>query len=176
LVAFLLWMQFQSFKLVGTILITIPLGLIGAFTALYAMGSTLSLNSALGVILLNGIAVNNAILIVEVYQQLLAKGLSGETALLEACRSRLRPILITSLTTMLGMLPIALGMGDGGKILQPLGIVVVFGLMLSTFLSLVIIPIILFEARPAALSETPTTESMPTVPTEGREFEDSVWQ
>lgn len=175
LVAFLLWMQFESFKLVGTILITIPLGLIGAFTALYVMGSTLSLNSALGVILLNGIAVNNAILIVEVYQQLLAKGLSGETALIETCRSRLRPILITSLTTMLGMLPIALGLGDGGKILQPLGIVVVFGLMLSTFLSLVIIPIILFEAKPAALSDVATTENMPNVLAERNKFEDSVW-
>ena len=176
LVAFLLWMQFQSFKLVGTILITIPLGLIGAFIALFAMGSTLSLNSALGVILLNGIAVNNAILIVEVYQQLLARGLPGELALIETCRSRLRPILITSLTTMLGMLPIALGMGDGGKILQPLGIVVVFGLMLSTLLSLMIIPIILFEAKPAQPSVIPTSEDPSTSPIPSKVLEDSVWQ
>jgi HAE1 family hydrophobic/amphiphilic exporter-1 len=147
-------MQFQSLKSVGIILLTIPLGLIGALTALFAMQSTLSLNSALGVILLNGIAVNNAILMVDAYDNLKAKGLHGLAAIRETSRTRLRPILITSLTTMLGMLPIALGFGDGGKILQPLGIVVVFGLSFSTLFSLVIIPLVLADNSPGSLPKT----------------------
>lgn len=134
-------------------MLTIPLGFIGALISLFAFQSTLSLNSALGIILLNGIAVNNAILLVEVYTQLLEKGLSSRDALRETCRSRLRPILITSLTTMLGMLPIALGWGDGGKILQPLGIVVAFGLFFSTLMALFIVPWVLYTPRPAHLTE-----------------------
>jgi hydrophobic/amphiphilic exporter-1 (mainly G- bacteria), HAE1 family len=175
LVSFILWMQFQSIKSVATILLTVPVGLIGALTALFLMNSTLSLNSALGVILLNGIAVNNAILMVEVYQQLRLKGLSGEAALLETCRTRLRPILITSLTTVLGMMPIALGLGDGGKILQPLGVVVVFGLLLSTILSLIIIPIILYESAPTNLTIR-GAEKLKLVPPPVDSNEDSVWQ
>ena len=117
----------------------------GALISLYVFKSSLSLNSALGIILLNGIAVNNAILMVEVYQRLIAKGLSALDAIRETCRSRLRPILITSFTTMLGMFPIAMGWGDGGKILQPLGIVVCFGLFFSTSFSLLIVPWVLVD-------------------------------
>ena len=145
LIFLVLWLQFASIRQVLVIMMTIPVGLIGSLIALSLFSSTLSLNSALGVILLNGIAVNNAILLVEVYNQLLEKGIAPREAVMEACRSRLRPILITSLTTCLGMFPIALGLGDGGKILQPLGITVTFGLLLSTFLSLFIVPIALYR-------------------------------
>lgn len=178
LIFLVLWLQFESIKQVLVIMMTIPLGLIGALIALTIFNSTLSLNSALGVILLNGIAVNNAILLVEVYNQLLDKGVGAHEAIMEACRSRLRPILITSLTTCLGMLPIALGWGDGGKILQPLGITVTFGLLFSTAISLLIVPIALFrkeDTRGEKLKEndpTPpkTNNKKSTVPDE------RVWQ
>ena len=128
LVFLVLSMQFQNFKSPLVVMFAIPMGLIGVLSSLYIFGSNLSLNSVLGIILLNGIAVNNSILIVDFSNSLFEKGASANFAVLEAARKRLRPILITSLTTILGMLPIALGMGDGGKILQPLGIAVSGGL------------------------------------------------
>ena len=158
LIALVLWLQFQSLRYVSIIMLTIPLGFIGALISLFAFQSTLSLNSALGIILLNGIAVNNAILLVEVYTQLLEKGLSSRDALRETCRSRLRPILITSLTTMLGMLPIAMGWGDGGKILQPLGIVVAFGLFFSTLMALFIVPWVLYSPKASKLTTHDNTD------------------
>jgi HAE1 family hydrophobic/amphiphilic exporter-1 len=177
LIVLVLWLQFQSLRQVLIILMTIPVGLIGAFVALYAMGSTLSLNSALGVILLNGIAVTNAILLVEVYNHMLSKGVPSREAVLEACRSRLRPILITALTTVLGMLPIAMGWGDGGKILQPLGIVVGYGLLFSTAISLFIVPIALYRTEAPIDQEHPLPELADDhVPPKEKAPEELVWQ
>lgn len=126
------------------VMMAIPLGLIGVFISLYVFQSTLSLNSVLGMILLNGIAVNNSILLVEFTNKVFQTGESAYNAVLEGARKRLRPILITSLTTIIGMFPIAIGMGEGGKILQPLGIAVSGGLWVSTILTLVLIPAIQF--------------------------------
>lgn len=145
LIFFILWMQFQSVKQVSVIMMTIPLGIIGVLTSLWLFDSYLSLNSALGIILLNGITVNNSILLTEVTNSLRAKGLRGEDLIITAVRKRLRPILITSLTTILGMFPVALGLGDGGKILQPLGIAVTCGLFLATSLSIFIVPTLLLR-------------------------------
>lgn len=122
------------------VLVAIPLGFIGVLLALFIFKSTLSLNSGLGTILLNGIAVANSIILVDFIKKLFEEGMSAKTATLEAASARLRPILMTSLTTVLGMLPIALGMGEGGKILQPLGIAVCGGLWISTLLTLYIVP------------------------------------
>jgi HAE1 family hydrophobic/amphiphilic exporter-1 len=94
----------------------------------------------LGVILLNGIAVANSIILVDFLTRLVDRGLTPHAAALEAARTRLRPILMTSLTTTLGMLPIALGFGEGGRILQPLGIAVSGGLGVSMLLTLYIVP------------------------------------
>jgi HAE1 family hydrophobic/amphiphilic exporter-1 len=135
-------MQFGNIINPLVIMMAIPLGLIGVFVSLYVFDSNLSLNSALGMILLNGVAVNNSILIVDFSQKLFSMGRDAKTAVLEASRRRLKPILITSLTTILGMLPIALGMGEGGKILQPLGITVSGGLWFSTFLTILVIPVL----------------------------------
>lgn len=178
LIVLVLWLQFQSIRQVLIILLTIPVGLIGALVALWAMGSTLSLNSALGVILLNGIAVTNAILLVEVFNHLRERGLPAREAILEACRSRLRPILITALTTVLGMLPIAMGWGDGGKILQPLGIVVGYGLLFSTAVSIVIVPWVLYRlADDVDLRETPLPEDNTVgATTRSTPQENRVWQ
>lgn len=145
LIAFVLMLQFGNVLNVLTVLLAIPLGLIGVIISLYLFDSTLSLNSALGVILLNGIAVNNSILLVDFSNREFEKGLDALNSILNASRQRLRPILITSLTSILGMLPIAFGMGEGGEILQPLGIAVSCGLWVSTFLTIVIIPLVQYS-------------------------------
>ncbi|MDP7320735.1 MAG: efflux RND transporter permease subunit [Bacteriovoracaceae bacterium] len=168
LIFFLLWMQFQSVKQVSIIMMTIPLGISGVLIALYVFNSYLSLNSALGIILLNGITVNNSILLTEVTNELRKKGLRGLDLILSATKKRLRPILITSLTTILGMFPVALGLGDGGKILQPLGIAVCFGLIFATGMTLFVVPILLYQkekslniteniGQPLILNEQDTT-------------------
>lgn len=140
LILITLMMQFGSFWEPLVILVSVPLGFIGVLGSLYIFGSTLSLNSILGVILLNGIAVANSIILVDFIKRLVAKGKEPLEAAIEATRKRLRPILITSLTTILGMMPIAFGMGEGGHILQPLGITVSGGLWVSTLLTLFIVP------------------------------------
>lgn len=127
------------------VLVAIPLGFVGVILSLWIFKSTLSLNSGLGTILLNGIAVANSIILVDFIQKLFASGKGALQSTLEASVARLRPILMTSLTTGLGMLPVALGMGDGGKILQPLGIAVCGGLWVSTLLTLFLVPALQYQ-------------------------------
>lgn len=122
------------------VLVAIPLGFLGVLLSLWIFKSTLSLNSGLGTILLNGIAVANSIILVDFIQKVFNQSRSALQATLTASRARLRPILMTSMTTVLGMLPIALGMGEGGKILQPLGIAVCGGLWVSMSLTLFFVP------------------------------------
>ncbi|MCB0362793.1 MAG: efflux RND transporter permease subunit, partial [Bdellovibrionales bacterium] len=126
------------------VLVSIPLGLIGVISSLYLFNSTLSLNSALGIILLNGIAVSNSIILVDFINKLIKSGKEVHSATLEAARTRLRPILMTSLTTSIGMLPIAFGLGEGGSVLQPLGIAVSGGLWISMCLTLYTVPALQF--------------------------------
>lgn len=140
LIFFVLMFQFGTVFESLLVLVAIPLGILGVMLSLYVFRSTLSLNSILGVILLNGISVANSILLVDFTKRLHAEGLSAREAAVQAARLRLRPILITSLTTILGMLPIAIGMGEGGRILQPLGIAVSGGLWVSMMLTLFLVP------------------------------------
>lgn len=127
------------------VLVSIPLGFIGVLISLWVFKSNLSLNSGLGTILLNGIAVANSIILVDFIQKLFLAGHGALESTLEASRTRLKPILMTSLTTVLGMLPVALGMGDGGKILRPLGIAVCGGLWVSMLLTLFLVPALQFQ-------------------------------
>jgi HAE1 family hydrophobic/amphiphilic exporter-1 len=122
------------------VLVAVPLALLGVIVSLFVFKSTLSVNSVLGVILLNGISVANSILLVDCAGQKFKEGCSPVEAVLYAGKRRLRPILITSLTTILGMMPIALGFGDGGKVLQPLGIAVAGGMWLSMLLTIFLVP------------------------------------
>ena len=140
LILFVLILQFGSIIESLLVLIAVPLGFIGVVIALKLAHSTLSLNSALGVILLSGIAVNNSIMMVDFIRVLTAQGMAPREAALVAAKKRLRPILITSLTTILGMLPIALGLGQGGRILKPLGVAVSGGLWISMVLTLFLVP------------------------------------
>lgn len=132
--------QFNSFIHPFTIALTIPLALIGVVIGLFVFSAAISMNALLGMIMLVGIVVNNGILLIDSINQLREQGIGKEEAIITGGALRLRPVLITSLTTIFAMLPIALGFGEGSEALQPLGAVVVGGLGTSTFLTLIVIP------------------------------------
>jgi HAE1 family hydrophobic/amphiphilic exporter-1 len=119
---------------------TIPLSLIGVGLALFITRTPLSTVVYLGIIMLGGIAVNNGIVLIDFVNVLRKEGKSNYEALVEASKTRLRPILMTSLTTILGLLPLALGFGEGSELQAPLAITVMGGLTSATFLTLVFIP------------------------------------
>lgn len=132
--------QYESLVNPLAILLSIPLSLVGVSGALWITGSALSAPVLLGVILLAGIVVNNAILLVEYIEQFQREGHTREEAVIEAGSVRLRPILMTSLTTGAGMLPLAMGIGEGSSLMQPLAVAVVGGLSVSTLLTLFVVP------------------------------------
>jgi multidrug efflux pump len=134
--------QFESFIHPLTILFSVPLAVVGAIVALYLTGQSLNIYSQIGLILLVGLVTKNSILIVEFANQLRTRGMNLRDAVAEAARIRLRPILMTSLATIFGVLPIALGIGAGGEARAPLGIAVVGGMLFSTFLTLVLVPVV----------------------------------
>jgi HAE1 family hydrophobic/amphiphilic exporter-1 len=133
---------FESLLQPLVILLTIPLALVGAVAALAATQTPLSVVVFIGGILLAGIVVNNAIVLVDRVNQLRAEGASRADALLTAGRQRLRPILMTTLTTVLGLVPMALGLGEGVELRTPMAITVIGGLSASTLLTLLVIPVV----------------------------------
>ena len=123
------------------IMLTVPLALAGGIFGLYVTKTAIGATVLVGAVLLVGIVVNNAIIMVEYANQIYEReGVDRETAILKAAPLRLRPILMTTITTVLGLFPLALGLGEGSEFLQPLGVVVFSGLSLATFLTLFIIP------------------------------------
>jgi HAE1 family hydrophobic/amphiphilic exporter-1 len=132
--------QFESLLHPFLILFTLPMGLIGAIWALYITGQTLNVISVIGMVVLAGIVVNDAIVKIDYTNQLRKKGLALREAIMEASRVRLRPILMTTVTTALALFPMSLGLGKGAELQQPLAITVIGGLMLATFLTLILIP------------------------------------
>jgi hydrophobic/amphiphilic exporter-1 (mainly G- bacteria), HAE1 family len=147
LIYLLLAFQFNSLGIPLVILVSIPLGFVGLVLSLYFFQSTLSLNSLLGAILLSGIVVNNAIILIDFYRTSIGEYANRMDALIETARIRFRPIVITTLTTIVGMLPIAIGFGEGSNVIQPLGIAVSGGLLVSTTLTLFVVPAILSLVR-----------------------------
>ena len=134
--------QFESLIHPFVILFTIPLALVGAVLALFVTGTTINIVALIGVIMLAGIVVNNAIVLVDLINQLRAQGADKLEAIMEAGSARLRPILMTSLTTALGLLPMAIGFGEGSEVRAPMAITVIGGLIVSTFLTLLVIPVV----------------------------------
>jgi len=124
------------------IMVSLPLASIGALLALLISGHTLGMSGAMGVLMLVGIVLTNAIVLIALVEQLRKKGMSTHDALVEGGRTRLRPILMTALTTMIAMVPLALGAGEGGIIAAELAVVVIGGLFSSTLLTLLVIPVI----------------------------------
>jgi HAE1 family hydrophobic/amphiphilic exporter-1 len=122
---------------------TIPLGMVGSILALLALDETVSVVVLIGLIMLAGIVVNNAIVLVDYVNMLRRRdNMAKLEAVAEAGRLRLRPILMTTSTTVLALLPMAIGLGEGAEIRAPMAITVIGGLLLSTILTLVVIPVV----------------------------------
>ncbi|MFD1705704.1 efflux RND transporter permease subunit [Siminovitchia sediminis] len=134
--------QFESFKYPFVIMFTVPLMAIGVTIALVITQTPLSIPAMIGIIILAGIVVNNAIVIVDYINQRKAAGLSSYEALVVSVKDRVRPVLMTALTTILGLIPIALGLGEGTEMNQPMGVAVIGGLLSSTFLTIFVIPVV----------------------------------
>ncbi|AFM39883.1 cation/multidrug efflux pump [Desulfosporosinus acidiphilus SJ4] len=135
-------MQFESFLDPIAIMFSLPMALIGAVLGLYAAGSELSIMSLIGVILLMGLVAKNGILLVDFTKQRRKEGLGIKEALQEAGRTRLRPILMTTLAMIFGMIPVALATGSGAEMRAPMGHAVIGGLITSTLLTLFIVPVV----------------------------------
>ena len=142
LIYLLLAAQFESFMEPFIIILTVPMALAGALFSLWYFNETLNIFSEIGMIMLIGLVTKNGILIIEFANQLRKKGLNVKEALIEASTARLRPILMTSLATVLGALPIAMALGAGSKSRMGMGIVIIGGLLLSMVLTLFVIPAI----------------------------------
>lgn len=134
--------QFESFVHPFTILLSVPLAVFGALLALFMFKQSLNIYSQIGLIMLIGLVTKNAILIVEFSNQLRRRGMEMFEAVIQAAATRLRPILMTSFSTIFGILPIAIGLGAGGESRRPLGLAVVGGMLFSTFLTLIVVPVV----------------------------------
>ena len=132
--------QFESFKHPFVIMFTVPLMIIGVAIAMFMTNTLIGVTSVIGILVLVGIVVNNGIVLVDYINQQKSKGMGTYDAILLATQDRLRPILMTALTTILGLLPLALGFGEGTEMNQPMGIAVIGGLVTSTLLTLYIVP------------------------------------
>ncbi len=142
LVYIVLASKFESFRGPLVILLSIPLALIGVVAALALFDVEVSVLVFIGLIMLAGIVVNNAIVLVDYVNQLRDRGLPLMEAIVDACNVRLRPVLITTLTTVLGLMPMALGIGEGAELRKPMGITVIAGLVSATVLTLVVVPVL----------------------------------
>ncbi len=134
--------QFESLLHPFVILFTIPLALVGAVLALLLTRSPVSVVVFIGLILLVGLVVKNAIILVDKVNQLREAGVAKRQALVEGARSRLRPIIMTTLCTLFGFLPLAIAVGEGAEVRSPMAITVMGGLLVSTLLTLVVIPVV----------------------------------
>jgi HAE1 family hydrophobic/amphiphilic exporter-1 len=133
--------QFESLLTPLVIMFTVPLGFIGVVAGLLAFGRTLSVPALMGIMILTGIVVNNAIVMIDYINRLKKTGVEFGEAIVEGAAVRVRPILVTAITTILGMLPMALSHTEGAELRSPMAIAVASGLLFSTFLTLFIIPI-----------------------------------
>ena len=132
--------QFESFRDPFIIMLSLPFAFSGVFLALWAWGVSLSLIALIGAVMLVGIVVKNGIVMIDYINLNRERGISLRRAVISGGESRLRPVLMTTLSTVLGMLPMAIGMGEGSEIWQPMGVAIVGGLTVSTLLTLVVIP------------------------------------
>ncbi|MBN2717469.1 MAG: efflux RND transporter permease subunit, partial [Deltaproteobacteria bacterium] len=142
LVFMVLAAQFESFVKPLIVMVATPLAAMGVLAALWLTDTTLNIQSGIGCIMLGGIVVNNAILLVDQTSLLVREGMPVHDAVIEAARRRFRPILMTSLTTLLGLVPLALGIGEGADAQAPLARAVLGGLFSSTFTTLLVIPVL----------------------------------
>lgn len=142
--------QFQSLLSPFIVMFTIPLAFTGGLLALWITGNPISVIAMLGFLMLSGVVVNNGIVFVDYVNQLRLEGMDKKEALIQTGRTRLRPILMTALTTILAMLTMAIGLGDGAEMTQPMAIVTIGGLAYATLLTLLVVPVLydIFHRRP----------------------------
>jgi multidrug efflux pump subunit AcrB len=136
-------------------MLAIPMGLIGVLLILVATGTTLNVMSLMGVLMLVGIAASNSILIVDFAHRLRAEGMSVNDAVITSCRVRLRPILMTSLATILGMIPMAMKLGTGAEQYAPMAQAIIGGLSASVLLTIFIVPaayVVIYQRRENVVS------------------------
>jgi Cu/Ag efflux pump CusA len=136
----ILVIQFGSFSAPLAVMVSLPLSLIGVVLALLATSQTLNMMSMIGIIMLMGLVAKNAILLLDAARRREADGFDRETALMDAGRMRLRPILMTTFALIAGMLPVAIGAGEGGEFYRPLAIAIIGGTITSTILTLLVVP------------------------------------
>ncbi|TMQ73666.1 MAG: efflux RND transporter permease subunit [Candidatus Eisenbacteria bacterium] len=134
--------QFESLLHPFVIMFTLPMALVGVVATLLLTGTTLSVMVLIGMVVMAGIVVNNGIVLIDYTKRLRARGLSKVDALIEAGQVRMRPILMTTLTTVLGLVPMAIGVGEGAALRAPLAITLIGGMMSSTLLTLVVLPVV----------------------------------
>ena len=134
--------QFNSFIHPAAIMASLPLSLIGVFLTLFLFNSTMNLFSIIGIIMLMGLVTKNAILLIDFIKKAMDKGTSRYDAIIEAGKTRLRPILMTTSAMVMGMVPLALGLGEGGEQSAPMAHAVIGGVITSTLLTLVVVPVI----------------------------------
>jgi multidrug efflux pump subunit AcrB len=164
LVYLILVAQFQSFLDPLLILLAVPTGLTGVLLMLFATGTTLNVMSLMGVVMMVGIVVSNSILIVEFTRRLRAEGRPLQEAVSLACRVRLRPVLMTSLATLLGLIPMALKLGTGSEAYAPLARAIIGGLAVSVVLTVFIVPAAYFllyhrkEPQPVVPASAPPND------------------
>ncbi len=136
--------QFESLIHPFTILLTIPLAGVGAVWAFFILGMPLNIMAYIGIILLAGIAVNDSIILVDAINQFKAAGKSLHDSIISAGENRIRPIIMTSITTILALLPLTIGFGESAALRSPMAIAVIAGLITSTLLTLVVIPCVYY--------------------------------
>ena len=134
--------QFESLLHPFVILLTIPLALVGSVWAMFLTGTTVNVVAYIGLIMLAGIVVNQSIVLIDAVNKARERGLAKHDAIIEAARLRLRPIVITKLTTILGLLPMAIGLGEGAEIRKPMAITVIGGVAVASFFTLLVIPVV----------------------------------
>ncbi|MEE0931117.1 MAG: efflux RND transporter permease subunit, partial [Acutalibacteraceae bacterium] len=142
--------QFQSLKSPFIVMFTIPLAFTGGFLGLFITGFDISVVSLIGFVMLCGVVVNNGIVLVDYVNQLRISGIEKKEALIEAGKTRMRPILMTAITTIIGLIGMALGIGEGTEMMQPVAIVCIGGLLYATIMTLFVVPVMydLFNKKP----------------------------
>ena len=141
LVYFILATQFNSFSLPIAIMLILPIGLLGSMIMLWPTGNHVSMVALLGVIILAGTVVNSSIVLIDYTLQRRQRGEDKNTAILNACPRRVRPVLMTAMTTILGLVPMVCSSGEGSEMMKPMGVVMMTGMVISTIATLFITPV-----------------------------------
>jgi HAE1 family hydrophobic/amphiphilic exporter-1 len=177
----LLASQYESFFDPLSIMLSLPLSLIGAIVALWAWGSSISIMTLVGIVMLMGLVTKNAILLIDFVKQRRAAGMERTQAILQAGPIRLRPIMMTTFATVFGMLPLALGLGPGAEMRAPMARAVIGGIISSTLLTLVIVPVVYtmiddFVVKVGGLFRKASGEEKQPSPDQVNVADRSAWQ